>query len=98
MTANIVRLLTSRGTFVITPAGRFGMVRRFDRRTNEALVQYGATGLIDALAGRGVLSDKLLVDRGMAIPHHFSTLRLAPKKLVAQAQGVDPRGVEGFYL
>lgn len=83
---DIVRRLTTRGTFV-TLGTRSGTVRRFDRRTNECLVQWGASGLIDSLAGRGGLSDDWLRHEGMAIDHHFTTLKLAPETVVAELEG-----------
>lgn len=80
---DIVRRLCSKGTFV-TLGTRSGMVRRFDRRTNECLVQWGASGLIDSLAGRGGLSDDWLRHEGMATDHHFTTLRLASETVVVE--------------
>lgn len=80
---NIVRRLTTRGTFV-TLGTKSGMVRRFDRRTNECLVQWGASGLSDALAGEGGLPDDWQRDKGLATDHHFTTLRLAPETVVVE--------------
>lgn len=76
----IVKTLMTRGTFVLAPGGRFGMVRRFNRRTNESLVQFGATGMIDAMV-KGGLKDDYLRDQGMAADFHFTKLRLAPKHM-----------------
>lgn len=88
---DIVRRLCSKGTFV-TFGTRSGTVRRFDRRTNECLVQWGASGLIDSLAGRGGLSDDWLRHESMATDHHFTTLRLAPEEVVTELEGRRPDG------
>lgn len=90
---DIVRRLTTRGTF-ITLNGRPGMVRRFNRRTNECLVQWN---LSDALVGEGGLPDDWQRDKGLATDHHFTTLRLASEGVVAELEGrrPDPRRPAG---
>ncbi len=77
----MLRDLMTRGTFVLIPDGTFGMVRRFNRRTNESLVQFGATGMMDSLV-RGGLSDEWLREKGMAREYHFTKLKLAPKHMI----------------
>lgn len=71
---NVLLSLICPGTFVLTPSGKFGVVRRFNRSTNEVLVQFGATGLADP-------SDDWLREKGLADYFHFEKLRLAPTNL-----------------
>lgn len=85
--ADIVRQICSRGTFVLNSEGRPGMVRRFDRRTNQCLVQWNATGVMDALAGRNGLDDDWMRSEGLAHDIHFTNLRLAPEDVVARLEG-----------
>lgn len=77
MKTDIVRQLCTRGTFVMLQRNnKLGVVRRFDRRTNMALVQWSATGLVDSMVSGG-LDEDWLRDQGMATDHHFADLRLA---------------------
>lgn len=73
--ANLDRLCTS-GNFVVTPNDKTGMVRSFDARTNEVLVQFGATSQLDALA-KGGLDDDYIVQEGLGARYHFTKLRPA---------------------